>query len=195
MTRCQSHHVCLRKPWQAALTMKRSSMFVQFWKKGSQSLKKTERIHPNTNACDQDRNFSMRKKHSKRKVSQRALSEFLKNIFKFYCLVLAVLGLHYCMGFSLVAVSGGYCLVGGFSCCGARASVAVAPGYQRPCSVVVMHRLSCSAVCGIFLDQIHVCYPGRWILYHWATREAFWILYHLKIVPRQFLFYLFIFLL
>ena len=52
------------------------------------------------------------------------------------------------VGFSLVAVSGGYsslrCI--GFSCSGARA-----PGAWA--SVVVVHGLSCSAACGIFPDQ------------------------------------------
>ena len=49
----------------------------------------------------------------------------------------------------------------GRSCSGARAlgaggelgSVAVAPGFWSPGSVVVAHRLSCSLVCAIFLDQ------------------------------------------
>ena len=67
-------------------------------------------------------------------------------LLKFYVfisvyLLLAVLGLHCCAGFSLVAARRGYCLVGGawtshcsgFSCCGAWAlecvgSVVVAPG-------------------------------------------------------------------
>ena len=37
-----------------------------------------------------------------------------------------------------------------------------------------MHRLSCSAACGIFPSQQlnHVSCICRWILYHWATREA-----------------------
>ena len=54
---------------------------------------------------------------------------------------------------------------GGFSCCGARAlgtgfsscgtwaSVVVACGLQSAGSVVVVHRVNCSAACGIFLDQ------------------------------------------
>ena len=58
---------------------------------------------------------------------------------------------------------------GGFPCCRAWAL-----GLQGPCSVVVMHRLSCSAACGIFLDQgsSWVSCIGRQILYHWTTREA-----------------------
>ena len=46
----------------------------------------------------------------------------------------------------------------GFCCCGAqaldtRASAVVVRGLQSTCSVVVAHGLSCSAACGIFLDQ------------------------------------------
>ena len=41
-------------------------------------------------------------------------------------------------------------------------------------SAVVVHRFTCSVVCGIFLDWDRTCASciGRWILYHWATREA-----------------------
>ena len=42
-------------------------------------------------------------------------------------------------------------------------------------SIVVAHGLSCCEACGIFLNQedwTHVSYTGRWILYHWATRET-----------------------
>ena len=49
---------------------------------------------------------------------------------------------------------------GGFSCCGAQAvgpvdfsSCSVVPGLQSRGSVVVVHRLSSSAACGIFPDQ------------------------------------------
>ena len=46
----------------------------------------------------------------------------------------------------------------GFSCCGAQAlgariSVVAAHGLLSAGSVIVAHRLSCSAECGIFLDQ------------------------------------------
>ena len=62
---------------------------------------------------------------------------------------------------------------GGLSCCGAPApgalqqvqhvgSVVVAHGLQSTVSVVVAHRLSCSAACGIFPDQgCNLC-PLRW---------------------------------
>ena len=44
-----------------------------------------------------------------------------------------------------------YC--GGFSCCGAQASVFVARGLQSESSVFVAHALNCSMAPGIFLDQ------------------------------------------
>ena len=56
---------------------------------------------------------------------------------------------------------------GGFSCCraqaiGAWASVVVARGLKSAGSVVVAHRLSCSAACGIFPDQgLNPC-PLHW---------------------------------
>ena len=55
--------------------------------------------------------------------------DLLKKIIVFICLFLPVLGLHCCAGFSLVAVSGGYCLVAVL-----RLLTAVA-------SLVVEHRL------------------------------------------------------
>ena len=56
---------------------------------------------------------------------------------------------------------------GSFSCCGAwalgtRASVVVAHGLQSAGSVVVAHGLSCSAACGIFLDQGSNPCPLHW---------------------------------
>ena len=64
---------------------------------------------------------------------------------------------------------------GGFSCCGARALgarglqqlqhvglVVVACGFQSASSVVVVHRLSCSAACGIFPDQGTNPCPLHW---------------------------------
>ena len=55
----------------------------------------------------------------------------------------------------------------GFSCCGAQAlgtwtSVVVARGLQNAGSVVVAHRLSCSATCGIFPDQGSNPCPLHW---------------------------------
>ena len=56
---------------------------------------------------------------------------------------------------------------GGFSCCGAQAlgtwaSVAVARRLWSSGSVVVVHGLSCSAACGIFLDQGSNQCPLHW---------------------------------
>ena len=56
---------------------------------------------------------------------------------------------------------------GGFSCCGARAlgawaPVVVALELSSAGSVVVAHGLSCSAACGIFLDQGSNSCPLHW---------------------------------
>ena len=74
---------------------------------------------------------------------------------------------------------------GGFSCCGAQAlgHAGLSSGgtwaqyLQLPGSVVVAHRLSCSAACGIAPDQglNPVSCIGRWIFYHGATREALFL--------------------
>ena len=55
----------------------------------------------------------------------------------------------------------------GFSCCGAwalgaRASVIVALEFQSVGSVIVVHGLSCSAACGIFMDQSSNPCPLHW---------------------------------
>ena len=55
-------------------------------------------------------------------------------------------------------------------------SVVAVPELQSTGSVVVVHGLSCSVACGIFPDwdtsQTSVPCIARWILNHWATREA-----------------------
>ena len=70
-----------------------------------------------------------------------------------------------CTGFSL------WCLLllqstgsrhTGFSSCGMQASVVVAHGLQSTGSVAVAHGLSCSAACGIFLDQGSNPCPLQW---------------------------------
>ena len=73
------------------------------------------------------------------------------------------------VGFSLVVASGDYSSLrcAGFSCCGAQAlgvwaSVVVARGLWTAGSVVVAHRLSCSAACGIFPDQGSNPCPLHW---------------------------------
>ena len=70
-----------------------------------------------------------------------------------------------CAGFSLwwlllLQNTGSRCT--GFSSCGMRASVVVARGLQSAGSVVVVHGLSCSAACGIFLDQDSNPCPLHW---------------------------------
>ena len=64
---------------------------------------------------------------------------------------MAVLGLHCCSSFSVVAERGG-------------ASVAVTPGFESSGSVFVVHGLSYSTVCGIFLDQ-----GSNLCLLHWQA--------------------------
>ena len=68
---------------------------------------------------------------------------------------------------------------GGFSCCrawapGSRASVVAARGLLSVGSVAVVHRLSCSSVCGIFHDWGWKLCPllGRLIPNHWSTSEV-----------------------
>ena len=81
---------------------------------------------------------------------------------------------------------------GGFSRCGARASVAAARGLCICSHQALEHRLSsfgaqagCSKirrVCGS-RDWTFVSCIGRQILYHWVTREALIIFYYLKYFP------------
>ena len=85
-----------------------------------------------------------------------------------------MLSLWYCIGFSLVAASGGHSpvavprllisvasLVAGFSSCG-MSSVVAAPELQSTGSVAVLHRLSCS-VPGVELLTPSI---GRQVLYN-----------------------------
>ena len=82
-------------------------------------------------------------------------------------LFLAVLGLHCCMDFSLPMASGA--AAGLLSRCGAQASHC--GGFSRCRAqalerrpVLVVHELSCSLACGIFLDQgLNLC------LLHWQA--------------------------
>ena len=93
---------------------------------------------------------------------------------------MATLGLCCCMqafsscsewGLLFVAVHG-LLIVVAFLCCGAQALgvwalVVVAPGLYSTGSVVVAHGLSCSAACGIFLDQgLNPC-PLHWQAYYY----------------------------
>ena len=89
-----------------------------------------------------------------------------------YLFILAVLGLHYFEGFSQAAVSRGYSLLWcldfllrwllllqstGFRAHGLHSPGSWAQELRSPLqsagSAVVMHRLSCSAACGILQDQ------------------------------------------
>ena len=69
---------------------------------------------------------------------------------------MAVVGLCYCTGFSLVVASRGCSLV---AVCRLLVSVT---------SLVVVHRLRCSVACGVFPDQGSNPSPLYWqgILYH-----------------------------
>ena len=67
---------------------------------------------------------------------------------------MAVLGLRCCAGFSLIMESGVYSPVSVCRLLTAVASLVAELGLQSmQASVVVVHRLSCSAACGIFPDQ------------------------------------------
>ena len=57
------------------------------------------------------------------------------------------------MGFSLVALSGGYSLVQACRLFTAVASLVAEHRLQSACSVVVAHQLRCSEACRIFPDQ------------------------------------------
>ena len=87
-----------------------------------------------------------------------------------------MLGLRCCMGFSL---GGGYPLVAVYKLLTAVTSLAAehglwghagavgaAPGSWRT-GCVVVHRLSCSAACGIFLDQ-----GSNLCLLHWQAESS-----------------------
>ena len=93
----------------------------------------------------------------------------------FYYVFLALLSHGCCADFSLVAANRGYCDAqashcGGFPCCRAQAlgclgfSSCGAWGQQQGLlqskgAIVVSHGLSCSATCGIFLDQgLSLCF-------------------------------------
>ena len=75
-------------------------------------------------------------------------------IYNFIYLYLTVLGLHCCSGFSLVVESGGYSLaVAHWLLIAVDSFVAEHRSQSIWASVVVAHRLSCPAACGIFLNK------------------------------------------
>ena len=113
---------------------------------------------------------------------------FLKIILFFiYSFILAVLGLHCCLGFSLVmahrwllsSCSGWVSHCSGLSCFGAQALQYVGPAaatcvLQSPGSIVVGLRLVAPWHVGSFQirNQTRISCIGRQILHHWATREG-----------------------
>ena len=100
-----------------------------------------------------------------------------------------MLDFHCCMGVSLVGVSRGYSNCGawlshcsGFSCGawvpGMWALVVAASGLWSTGSIVVVHGISCSAACEIFLDQ-----GSNPCLLHWqvdslplSLQPQYWLL-------------------
>ena len=111
----------------------------------------------------------------------------LSRTHSLFILILAVLGLHCCGCFSLVAAGGGHSLVAVLCLLivmtpfiaehrlqDAWASAVVAHGLQSTGSAAVVHWPAASQHVGYSWPraQTHVLCIGRWILYHWATREA-----------------------
>ena len=90
--------------------------------------------------------------HSKHIFIQQSLKFFLKLIN----LLLTMLGLCCCAGFSLVVAHSLLIAVASLvaeGLQGAWAAEVGAAGLQRTDLVVVMHGLDCSTACGVFLDQ------------------------------------------
>ena len=116
----------------------------------------------------------------------RELDDWMSGVYAFYLLsYLAVLGLHYCAGSSLVVGAILHCSVwashcSDFSCCKAQALGRLGfsscrtwlssfnPRASEHKPIVVVHGLSRVAAYGIFLDQglNLVSCTGSWILYH-----------------------------
>ena len=108
--------------------------------------------------------------HSKVLESHSLLASRRSKGFLFlilFIITLAVLGLGYCVGFSLVVVSG---------------VCPPAAVHRLIATRLLLWRSSTVAVHGLaapwhvrssqFRGQTHIFCIGRWILYHWATREA-----------------------
>ena len=96
-----------------------------------------------------------------------------------------MLGLHCCVGSSLVVVRGGYSLAvlcrlptaaasltAEHGLWGTQSSEVAAYGLQTTSSVVVTQGLSCPAACGIFSDHRSNWHPLRCKADSWNTREA-----------------------
>ena len=81
-----------------------------------------------------------------------------------------MLGPHCCVGFASVAVSGGYSLDAVRGLLIAVAALVAEHGLQGAwASGVVVHRLSCSEVCGIFRDQ-----GSNLCVRHWQADSLSW---------------------
>ena len=107
----------------------------------------------------------------------------LKAVFSFWFfflnLVLAVLGLHCCTDFLLVLVTRGHSFLVVHNLLIVAASLVAEHGLHSS-QASLLHRQQSS--CGTWAqdqthvswtrDQTHVSCISRWILYHWATREA-----------------------
>ena len=99
-------------------------------------------------------------------------------LLKFHVFIFGCAGSLFCTSFSLITVHGLLIAVASRVAAhrlwNAGTSVAAPPRPESVGSVVVALGLSCSTACGIFLDQgSNPCLlVVRWILYHWATREA-----------------------
>ena len=104
---------------------------------------------------------------------------FFLNLFIILFYFLALLGLHCCVAFSLVAVSRGSSLVSVRELLIAVAALAaehrlqgmwtsavVTPGLWSTALTVVTHRLSCCKACGNFLDQ-----GSNQCLLHWKANS------------------------
>ena len=114
-------------------------------------------------------------------LSNNLLWKFILLIHFWLCWVVITM-----LRLSLVVASGGYSLVALLRRLVAVASLAVECRFsasrfsscgsrlESTSSVVVTQGLSCTAVCGISLDQrSNLCLlDGRWILNHWAPREV-----------------------
>ena len=125
---------------------------------------------------------------------------FFNNVINQFLLFLAVLCLHCCVGFSLLATSRGSSLVVVHGLLIAVASLIVKYGLQgtralvvaifllsscgskalEPGSIVVVHGLSCSVACGAFLDQgsnpcLRHCWADSLLLNHQGSPLHFFL--------------------
>ena len=139
--------------------------------------------------------------HSYEFVSLLSFSFFLLSFLKLINLILTVLGLHCCVDFSRCSKRGLLCSCraraphcSGFPCCRAQAlgckSFSTcgmwAQQLKFPGSSAQAQQLWGTGLVGLWhvgsswtRDRTCVSYIGRWIPYHWATREDFIIAFQL----------------